>query len=130
MGYPRVVALALNYRPEPIILWCPTFRDNMHQEYEENIYPKKEEWRAINEFLLNTNQKLIIKEHPYSTSSPAKLIEGLNMIEIGSKSKDINFYLSRASLLVTDYSSVFFDFLSIGGEVSLFAPDLNYENIK
>ena len=48
------------------------------------------------------------------------------MIEIGLKSKDINFYLTRASLLVTDYSSVFFDFLSIGGKVSIFAPDLNW----
>ncbi len=127
MGYPRVVALALNYNPEPYILWCPTFRDNMDQEYfEENVYPKKEEWKAINEYLLKTNQRLIIKEHPYSTSSPAELIDGLDMIEIGSKSKDINFYLSKASLLITDYSSVFFDFLSIGGKVNLFAPDLNW----
>ena len=92
-----------------VILWAPTFRGNAHNPYfvgTDGIKKLRER--------LGEEYYLITKAHPhmeakYSLSSCPIPTERL---------------LPVTDLLITDYSSVFFDFLFFGGPTVLFAPDL------
>lgn len=92
-----------------VILWAPTFRGNAHNPYLVGTDAVKELSEKLGEDYL-----LITKAHPhleakYSLSSCPIPTERL---------------LPVTDLLITDYSSVFFDFLFFGKPSVLFAPDL------
>ena len=92
-----------------VILWAPTFRGNAHNPYLAGLDSVKELQKNLGE-----DYFLIIKAHPhleakYSLSSCPIPTERL---------------LPVTDLLITDYSSVFFDYLFFGKPTVLFAPDL------
>lgn len=92
-----------------IILWAPTFRGNAHNPYLVGVEAVKQLEAALGDEYL-----VITKVHPhmeakYSLSSCPIPTERL---------------LPVTDLLITDYSSVFFDFLFFGKTCVLFAPDL------
>ncbi len=96
-------------RGKRVILWAPTFRGNAHNPYLSGTDGIKELQQR-----LGVDYLLISKAHPhleakYSLSSCPIPTERL---------------LPVTDLLITDYSSVFFDFLFFGKPTLLFAPDL------
>jgi CDP-glycerol glycerophosphotransferase (TagB/SpsB family) len=89
-----------------IILYCPTFRD-----YPSSQNPFSEKFLIkLNEFLKKENSIFLIKGHIDEKS--LKNIKNLsNIHDISETVNDIQDLLLHVDLLISDYSSVFFDFV-------------------
>ncbi len=101
-----------------IIVFTPTFRDLKMSMDLNNIF----NYEKLNDFLLKNNLLFIIKGHSlpnykYLTEN----IEKYSNILIYNSKKDIYPLLRETDLLITDYSSIYTDFLHTGKPV-LFYP--------
>ncbi|PMO06761.1 hypothetical protein BCT21_04860 [Vibrio sp. 10N.222.55.F9] len=130
-GYPRndhllhtssSSKLREKYNCDYAILYAPTFRD-----WKTNgSYPfDEQELKTINKHLLTLNAKLFFRLHPND-----KLTFEFNrysqIVEFSSEQEtDINAVLPCFDMLITDYSSIYFDFLLTGGDCVLFPYDLD-----
>lgn len=96
-------------RGRKIALWAPTFRGNAAKPWLEGL----EEVRRVSE-ALSEEWYFVIKAHPH--------IDAHGMISnCAIPTEEL---LPVADLLITDYSSVMFDFLFYQRPIVLFAPDL------
>lgn len=117
-----------NYFPDGkrIVLYAPTFRD---YEFENPIFkPHTLKW--LNEELENSNSLFYIKLHP-TERTPS--LEGFENIKILNSSFDIYKLCLYTDYLISDYSSVFLDFISAFPEriVALYVPDFDtYKSIR
>lgn len=92
-----------------ILLWAPTFRGNAGMPYLEGL----EDIRAAAKMLGET-WYFIIKAHPHVDAH-----ERVSNCDIPTEE-----LLAAADVLVTDYSSIMFDYLLYRKPIVLFAPDL------
>jgi len=123
LGYPRNDILAnshLNNKSKKI-LYAPTLRrDNENKVLD--IFSIKE-IEHIESSLLKTNSKLYVKLHPLNIPNK-KLIENMKKtksIILLSNDVDLQEELKYYDILITDYSSIYFDFLLTGRPI-IFAP--------
>lgn len=123
-GQPRIDGLFTfkgllkkEYPNKKIIMYLPTWRDNSYTLLNKK---NKFDFSKINLMLKKQNAVLIVKIHPYDIDKYNKLPEGSN-ISFRSDMEDIYMYLHDADVLLTDYSSVFFDFLILNRPI-IFAP--------
>ena len=140
-GYPRMDVMGLTkkenyvfckkYSPElltyikladkydKVFLYMPTFRDDDPEYFEKaNI-----DFDALSEKLKKVNGIFFLKLHPLTKYSSIKEYD--NIIQI-SNDVDIYPFLIYTSILVTDYSSIYFDYLPLDKEI-IFIP-YDYEN--
>lgn len=105
------------------VFYLPTFRDN------KEINPLlKENLNDIDDMLRKNNIVLYIKPHFVITSS-WKAVGKLSNIQILEAKEDVYDWLNKTDLLITDYSSVFFDYLLTKRPIVFFPYDLeHYEN--
>lgn len=97
-----------------IAVWAPTFRGNAAEPYLEGL----EQMRRVSGKLPPT-WYLIIKAHPHVDAH-----EKISNCELPTEE-----LLTVADVLITDYSSVLFDYLLYEKPAVLFAPDLQeYED--
>ena len=97
------------YRGKKIILWAPTFRGTAQKGY---LVGQEEILRLQNE--LPEDYALIIKTHRFARSK-----------EIDTPVPyAAEHLLAVADILITDYSSIYFDYLYFRRPIVLFAPDL------
>lgn len=120
--YPRVVNLmkcdALDNDERFTFLYTPTWRDD-----EQDFLGESEiNFRLLNDFLVEKNARLLIKFHP-NTSLSLDLNEFESIFLVDSKT-DSNVLLKTADCLITDYSSIFFDYLALDKPIIFFAFDL------
>lgn len=98
------------YQGKKILLWVPTFRGTAHTSFVEGqaeILRLKEE--------LPEDCALIIRTH--------RFVRHLGLdTPLSFTSEEL---LTVADVLITDYSSIYFDYLYFRRPVILFAPDLN-----
>ena len=89
---------------EKTILYAPTFRDT-------NRYDRKTpmEWSRLNDLLKNNDTTFLIKLHRHDYSMAMK--EQYTHIRVLDNESDMYPLFSKVDLLITDYSSIFFDFL-------------------
>lgn len=88
-----------------IILYAPTFRDT-----ESDLSPFSENFlERLNHFLKENNYYLIVKKHPFTKNMDIKNYD--NIIETGQEFSDIQELLLISDILISDYSSVYFDFM-------------------
>lgn len=125
-GYPRNdILFAKNKNEEFTITYLPTFRDSigdkidLFSDYSFDIH----KWSEI---LSQNDIKLNIKMHPVNKPKDELLekyknIENINFME----EIDVAEVLPITDILITDYSSVFFDFLLTNRPI-IFAP-FDYE---
>ena len=106
-----------------IILYAPTYR-----ELNTLINPLADkDWRYINEKCADNNILFLIKQHPYANS--INFSETLsNVKDISSKLSDIQELLYLTDILITDYSSVMFDYSLLNRPIILFIYD--YDDYK
>lgn len=111
-----------------IIMYLPTFRDNKKLIFlgEENI----EKLEAFFKFLNKNNYYLVTKLH---FAGDRVVNEGRDQVEnIGrnflnlSSELDIYPILKESDILITDYSSVYFDFLYLDKDIIFYPYDLSY----
>ncbi len=130
-GYPRNDVLAnhskeleneirssLNIeKKKDVILYAPTFRDYDYQvPFNDNFL------QSLDKFLTKANKMLIYKPHPFTEDID---LSGYKNIISMKRNVDINDLLIIANVLITDYSSVFYDYLLTMRPMIFFADDLD-----
>ena len=124
--YPRINDLIARAEDKKTILYAPTFRDGMDQDYyDKHVFPTLEDLNKLNEALIKFDYQFFIKMHPYVEAEFPDLSEFSN-IELVSAFDDVQNYLAQASILITDYSSIYFDYLNLNREIVFFIPDYEW----
>ena len=121
-----------------IIFHLPTYRGALDAKYEtksnDNIFGYTEfEAQEFDTFLEANNCKLVFKPHPHEDEMALNFIKenNLNNIlifrnqDLTSNNLDLYELLNATDILVTDYSSVFNDFLLLNRPMIFAMPDLN-----
>jgi CDP-glycerol glycerophosphotransferase (TagB/SpsB family) len=107
-----------------LILYAPTWRDG---ERDPGV-PTAEEWRAIAEHLEAANALLVLRPHPHSVgdygAGPAASPR-IRMLSATAQN-DVTPILPAIDLLVTDYSSIAYDFALTGRPMAFLAPDVEH----
>lgn len=133
--YPRVTELKNqselpSERKFKTILFAPTFRDFVESSYYETtgILPSVDFLKVMNHILGNEKYQIIIKLHPYINldNNYIKVLEGYDNIIFADKNKDVLDLLKLSDILITDYSSIYFDFISLNREVIFLMPDYEW----
>ncbi|RIO07079.1 glycosyltransferase [Mammaliicoccus sciuri] len=134
VGYPRIDA-TLNFsnnklldklksqysgiNQKPILLYSPTWRGENVNNPEDNI---QEIIEAVDKLNKSTKYNILLKVHPF-VFNHAKKHEELNQYLVDDNI-DTNELLSIIDILVTDYSSIFFDFLVTKKPILFYVPDI------
>ena len=146
-GYPRndvlftstgaVNKLLCGKTYKKVILWMPTFRSQKGKDTTDSLVTKtglplidsEDELFLLNQKLEKLDIMLIIKLHPEQNLENTKLLE-LNSIKMLTNEDlsalDITPYelLAECDLLLTDYSSVYFDFLPLNRPIGFIIDDI------
>ena len=107
------------------ILYAPTWR----QDSETKLFPFSDfNEKEIENFLEDNKINIFLRVHPdFETEIDEKLLKIKGIYVLNSKVvKDISEYLSCFDLLITDYSSIFIDYLLLDKPI-LFLP-YDFEN--
>lgn len=155
-GYPRNELLAYNEKTmasieqaldipanAKAILWLPTYRrhasgfNNLTNTNNDGsdwpIVKNNHDWLRINDHLIEQNAMMILKPHPAQDMSTINLLD-LSRIRIINddllSDYQIQLYelLSVTDLLITDYSSVYFDYLLLDKPIAFSIDD--YESYQ
>jgi CDP-glycerol glycerophosphotransferase len=106
-----------------VILYAPTFRKSDSLEVYQLEYSK-----IINQLKESHGGEwtFLVKLHPHLISKSKELVYGEDVKDVTTYD-DIQELLSISDVLITDYSSLMFDFTLTGKPCFLYAPDLeNY----
>ncbi|HEX3680361.1 MAG TPA: CDP-glycerol glycerophosphotransferase family protein [Galbitalea sp.] len=108
--------------PEHVLLYAPTWRDGA----EDPLIPAAADWERIIAYLDATESILLIRSHPLGAgdySVGAELSPRIRMLGANLQG-DITPLLPAVDTLITDYSSIAFDYSLIGGPMVFLAPDV------
>lgn len=133
-GFPRNDVFYSGKSKKRQILWLPTYRTHKNEMLDgENDFfplsPTDSNLKNIDDLLVETDFELIIKPHPaqklsfkFDKLSNIKMISDLDL-----QDNKTNLYnmLSETSILITDYSSVYADFILMDSPVIFTFDDLN-----
>jgi teichoic acid ribitol-phosphate primase len=102
-----------------VILYAPTFRGD--RTYQAR-HPADLDLRLLHE-VLGTDHVLLLRLHPFvhSRSAPPKGLADF-VIDV-SDHPDVNELMLASDVLITDYSSVIFEFALLDRPIVFFAPD-------
>tara|TARA_B100000579_G_scaffold105050_1_gene83644 strand:+ start:205 stop:1332 length:1128 start_codon:yes stop_codon:yes gene_type:complete len=108
-----------------MVLYMPTYRDNV--DYNPKF--SKEEIKQLESLLKSKNAVLGVKIHP---NAPPIAFDSLPIINLSDcPCQEVGLFLRKADILVTDYSSVWVDFLLMDRQIVSYCPDLlNYEETR
>ena len=120
---------------EKLIVWLPTFRNSaqMGNDSSQNqIIPifQESEFAELNEFLKSKQVKIIVKLHPvqnidtYNTVDLEQFIL-LSNDEFMRREMDLYRLCSQADALITDYSSIYFDYLLLNRPIGFTEDDID-----
>lgn len=125
-----------------LVMWLPTYRKHKNQTMEQEgsagipIIKTKEAFNALSDFLEKNNITLVLKPHPaedlsafeFSREGRFKVITDEFLAENKLRLYQI---LSEADAMITDYSSVFYDFLICDKPVAITTDDAEgYKNTR
>lgn len=111
---------------EKVILWLPTYR-----EYDEDFVIStlnQEQLYELNEFLQKCNVGIIIKLHPLQKADIKAFrytnIEFVTQAQLNNKKITVYTLLRNADALITDYSSVYFDYMLLDRPIAFATDDI------
>ncbi|MDP2946524.1 MAG: CDP-glycerol glycerophosphotransferase family protein, partial [Nanoarchaeota archaeon] len=93
---------------QKIILYMPTYRDNKIHKSESINIPI--DWEKLNSFLIKNNSIFMLKLHPVERLT-LQISASYKNIRVLNNSIDIYPVLKYVDILITDYSSICYDFL-------------------
>ncbi|HEY9246264.1 MAG TPA: CDP-glycerol glycerophosphotransferase family protein [Candidatus Methanoperedens sp.] len=114
-----IANIKLNYPESKLILYMPTFRDS---ESKDNINVNMD-LETLNSFLENVDGFILMKFHP--TINMYIDYNKKNRIIFLPGNLDIYPILNKIDILITDYSSIYLDFLFTGKPIIFYPYDLN-----
>ena len=114
-----------------LILWLPTYR-----EYDEGFIISilnKDELNSLNTYLMDNNIKMIVKLHPLQTADTQGMelshIKFITQDELNRSDMTVYTLLRNADGLITDYSSVYFDYMLLNRPIGFAVEDMEkYKN--
>ena len=127
---------------DKIIIWMPTFRKSKYVGYSDvnqqnSIVPffTNEELIAFNETLRALSVGLIIKIHPAQDLDLFKNIQLSNIVVLShdifvNKGFDLYRLLPQTDALITDYSSVFYDYMLLDKPIAFTMEDFEEYKTK
>jgi CDP-glycerol glycerophosphotransferase (TagB/SpsB family) len=101
------------------IIYMPTWRDNQ----ADVLSKAKFDIEKTGELLLKNDSLLILKLHP-NVKLPDQAISNHANIKIAGSKIDVYSLLPLTDILVTDYSSIFFDYLLLDRRIIFFPFDM------
>jgi CDP-glycerol glycerophosphotransferase len=101
-----------------VCLYAPTFR-----QYMANPFEKEMDLSRLSEFARQQNLLIVIKLHPFMHSQ-YQIRQYSNIIEYPPLC-DVYPLMAMCDLLITDYSSIYFDFLLLDRPILFFSYDLD-----
>lgn len=129
-----------NWKNNKLIIWLPTYRthrglknvDKIKERFKYGIpcFESKEDLEKINKLLKKNSMLVLVKLHPAQSTKQLENIELSNIILITDdmiKQMGITLYklLSKSSALITDYSSVYYDYTITENPIGLAISDLD-----
>ena len=129
---PRLFHAFPTYRK--IILWAPTFRKSKMLGYDDidsdEIIPlvKSADFPVVNDFLKGIGCKLVVKLHPSQDLDRYNLVNLdhfilLSQQDFANRGMDLYRFMSQCDALVTDYSSIFVDYLLLDRPIGFTIDD-------
>lgn len=103
-----------------VVLYAPTFRGESVGRARADGLP---DWRLLRDRLA-TDHVLLVRLHPFVREALVIDRELDGFLTDVSDHRDINELLHLADVLVTDYSSVIFEYALLGRPMVFYAPDL------
>lgn len=105
-----------------VVLFAPTWRDGA----ADPTVPSPAEWHTIAAWLESNDAELLVRTHPLGRGSYADGPASSTRIHLLGPDllRDVNAVLWAVDVVVTDYSSIVFDFALVGRPVVFHAPDL------
>lgn len=120
-----------------LILWTPTFRKSSVTGYsdstaDDNLVPvlKKEDFAEINSKLRELGVKVVVKLHPlqdldqYHTTDLDHFVL-LSHQEFVRRKMDLYKFMAQSDALITDYSSIFIDYLLLDRPIAFTEDDMD-----
>ena len=104
-----------------VILYAPTFRGTSITAARADGLP---DWYALRDALVD-DHVLLVRLHPFVRSALTIDRELDGFVTDVSDHRDINDLLHVTDVLVTDYSSVIYEFALLGRPMVFYAPDLD-----
>lgn len=137
LGYPRsdsIINPDVNYvnqklnslgieTDKKIILYAPTWKGNLYNQLEYNVDEFKDTLQRMSQNIDTNEYRIYLRVHYFLYKILAKDPE-LEKILIPF-TIDTNELLSIVDILISDYSSIFFDFLPTGRPMLFYVPDLD-----
>ena len=127
-----------------VIVWLPTYRKHAHTDWASNMEPDSDlgipvlktvaDAERLNQFLRERNLLLVMKPHPQQDTSGLHAASLSNFRIIRDRdleTRQVRLYqlLGAADAMVTDYSSVYYDYLLTDRPIGLTTDDFEqYEN--
>jgi CDP-glycerol glycerophosphotransferase (TagB/SpsB family) len=120
---------------DKIIVWMPTFRKSKVLGYQDTevdeivpLLPSKM-FKEFNDFLARKRVKIVIKLHPMQDLSNYKMIDMNHLIllshsEFVKRKMDLYSFIGQCDAMITDYSSVFFDYLLLDRPIGFTVDDM------
>jgi len=113
---------SIRFQNSKVVLFAPTWRDGA----ADPTVPTDPEWEEIRDWLDENDTVLLVRNHPLGrgdfSAGPA---HSQRIVLIGPDVvTDLNPLLPAVDAVITDYSSLVFDFALVGGPVVHFTPDL------
>jgi len=99
---------------ETVFLYLPTFRDDGTQFIDFD-------WEVLNRNLGEKGAKLFFKSHPEDQNSYSA--EFSNIVQL-TQDAEVSSLLPGADVLISDYSSVIFDFMLLNRPIIYYVPDI------
>ena len=106
-------------RFKKVYIYMPTWRNNGSDFLKQSGI----DFKRLEEALQTTHSCFILKLHPF-TQMDLSVIKGYSHIIPFEKQCDVNTILPYTNCLITDYSSVYSDFILLGKEIIIFPFDL------
>lgn len=123
-----------------IVMFAPTFRmNNEDKKYSDGVGISDNNFLRVNDFCIDeidhfleqNKTHLILKLHPYEEEyfrGVATLSSNITIIsseELTQKNIDLNQLLATVDILITDYSSIYLDFLILNKPLIFLVPDVD-----
>lgn len=119
-----------------LILWTPTFRKSVKLGYSDvedaPLVPviTNDELKDIDNFLKEKDIKILIKLHPLQDLSQYNLVNMTNLIlmsheDFTNRNLDLYLLAAQSDALITDYSSIFYDYLLLNRPIAFTEDDIN-----
>jgi CDP-glycerol glycerophosphotransferase len=114
--YDTFVALSRIRRSRHIVLYTPTFRDKVGDAFGADAI----DFGRLDEFLGEAGMHLVIKGHHLTDQRP---LSSYSNISVFDNAADVYPIMPMTKALVTDYSSIYMDYLLLDRPVIFFCPD-------